>query len=453
MSNNTHKFKYLLEMPVRKAVFHLAWPTILAVLLQNLATTVDLIMVGSLGSAEVAAVGFSAMIFWLLSSLIIGMEVSITAIVARAIGAGTPEKASRALGQAYIFGITTSILMIISVLFLAPHIFNLFGVEQDVFNLSVPYLRILCMCQLFMAIISASSGALRGAGDMRTPMVIGFAVNFLHIILNYMFILGRLGSPSFGINGAAMGTSISAFAGACFFLFLMFTERLKIGISLKDFQLDIERLWKVIRLAVPAAMEMIVLQLGLLIYAKFIVAFGTTVLSGYQVGMHVLSLSFIPNTGFGMAASTLVGQNLGANRTADAKKTGWICMFWGMTLMMLMGIIFFSFAKQIASVFVSDPDVIKVAVDFIRAVAICQGGMAIYFTLAGALRGAGDTRSPLLITLLGMYAFRIPAAWIVTDILELEVRFAFMLLILDYIVRDIAILTRYARGKWIETKV
>ncbi|MBW1984677.1 MAG: MATE family efflux transporter [Deltaproteobacteria bacterium] len=288
---------------------------------------------------------------------------------------------------------------------------------------------------------------------MRTPMVIGFAVNFLHIILNYMFILGRLGSPSFGINGAAMGTSISAFAGACFFLFLMFTERLKIGISLKDFQLDIERLWKVIRLAVPAAMEMIVLQLGLLIYAKFIVAFGTTVLSGYQVGMHVLSLSFIPNTGFGMAASTLVGQNLGANRTADAKKTGWICMFWGMTLMMLMGITFFLFARQIASVFVSDPDVIKVAVDFIRAVAVCQGGMAIYFTLAGALRGAGDTRSPLLITLLGMYAFRIPAAWIVTDILELEVRFAFMLLILDYIVRDIAILTRYARGKWIETKV
>jgi putative MATE family efflux protein len=443
----------LLEMSVSRAIFSLAWPTIFAVLLQNLATTVDMIMVGRLGAAEIAAVGFSSMIYWLLSSLIIGIEASVTAVVARAIGAGRPEEASRGLGQAYILGVTTSIIMAVATFALAPDILNLFGVEPDVYELSVPYLRLLCVGQVFFTIASISSGALRGAGDVRTPMFIGGVVNIIHIILNYMLILGKFGFPSYGVKGAAYGTLISYAAGALIFLILISKKRVGVSISRSDFRLDLNRLWQIARVALPAGAEMIVLQVGLLIYAKFIVDYGTIALSGYQVGMQVLSLSFIPNTGFGTAASTLIGQNLGAGRKQAAKKTGWICMFWGMVSMGLLGVLYFMFTRQIASIFVNDRDVIDVAVSFIRAVALCQGGMAIYFTLSGALRGAGDTRSPLVITLLGMYGFRIPAAFMVTRVWEMGVGVAFSLLIFDYLVRDVAILIRYARGRWVDTRL
>ncbi len=453
MVEKTDKPLDLLEMTVGSAIFYLAWPTIIAVLLQNLATTIDMIMVGRLGPADVAAVGFSSMIFWLLSALIIGIEVSITAIVARAIGAGIPEEASLGVGQSYLLGISASVVMATATFFLAPTIFKLFGVEPDVFNLSVPYLRILCFGQVFLSIISTSSGALRGAGDTRTPMLIGIGVTILHVGLNYVLILGKFGFPSYGVKGAAIGTLISSIAGAVVFLILMFSGRLRLGISIKDFRLNLKRSWQVTRLALPAAAEMIVLQLGLLIYAKFIVTYGTTALSGYQVGMQILSLSFIPNTGFGAAASTLVGQNLGANRRKTAKKTGWICTFWAVLSMGLLGVIGFFIAPQLASIFIQDPEVIDVAVSFIRAVAICQGGMALYFTLAGALRGAGDTRSPLLITLMGMYVFRIPAAWVMSQHLAMAVEAVFSLLIVDYIVRGTAIVLRYTKGKWMDTKL
>ena len=128
-------------------------------------------------------------------------------------------------------------------------------------------------------------------------------------------------------------------------------------------------------------------------------------------------------------------------------------MLWGMVSMSLLGVFYFTFTRPLASIFVNDTAVIDVAVSFIRAVAICQGGMAVYFTLSGALRGAGDTRSPLLITLLGMYGFRIPAAFLVTQVWQMGVEVAFSLLIFDYLVRDTAVLIRYARGKWVDTRI
>ncbi|MCP4755944.1 MAG: MATE family efflux transporter [Proteobacteria bacterium] len=442
-----------LEMPIGRAIYKLAWPTIVAVLLENLATTIDMIMVGRLGPAEIASVGFTSMIFWLLSALVMGVQVSVTAIVARNIGANKPEEASRALGQALVLGTIASIVVIVFTFSMAPFIFGLFGVERDVFELSVSYLRILCFSQFFFAIIAIASGALRGAGDTRSPMFIMLVGTVIHIVLNYLLILGNLGFPALGVRGAAIGTTTSHAVTAVIYLVLLFKGKLILRLSLKDFKWDSYRTRQIVRLAVPASAEMVVLQFGLLIYARFIVSYGTPALSGYQVGMQVLSLSFIPHSGFGVAASTLIGQNLGALRKKEAKKAGWICVFWGMLSMGLMGVFYLFFSRELASIFVDDSEVIEIAASFIRIVAICQAGMSIHFTLSGALRGAGDTRFPLYITFAGMYGIRIPAAFVVTRLLGLEVWVAFSLLIFDYILRDTCILTRYARGKWLETNL
>ena len=208
-----------------------------------------------------------------------------------------------------------------------------------------------------------------------------------------------------------------------------------------------------VRLGLPAALEQFVLQLGLMIYVRFIVGFGTIGLSAYQVGMRVLSLSFIPNFGFSTAASALIGQNLGAGRKQEAKQAGWICLWWAMFSMSAVGLTYLLFSHWLAAQFIDDPEVIELSSQFIRIVGICQVGMAVYFTLAGALRGAGDTRWPLLITILSMYGFRIPATWIIIRFFGMGLFGTWNLLFGDYIIRVIFVLLRYSRGKWLETRV
>lgn len=443
----------LLNMSTGAAVFALAWPTIIAGTLENIATTVDLIMVGKLGAAAVAAVGMAGMIYWVLSALAIGLSVSVTAVVARSYGGGNREEASLALGQTLTLAVAVSVVVAALTIFLAPRIFGLFGMEPDVEALSVSYLRILSVGMVFFAVVAVASAALRGAGDTRTPMIVGLIANIVHIAINYLLIFGKWGFPKMGSDGAAIGTAASMIAAAAVYMWLHFRGHVVLKLKWSDFGWDSNRARQAIRLGLPAAAEQMVLQFGLLVYVKFVVGYGTLAFAGYQVGMRVLSLSFIPNMGFSMAAATLIGQNLGAGRRRKAKQTGWICLGWGALFMCSIGLGFLLFSRQLAGVFVDDPEVIEHAAMFIRVVAYCQPGMATYFTLSGALKGAGDTRSPLLITLLGMYCFRIPGAWILTEYFDVGLFAIFALLIGDYVIRIVCILTRYGRGKWLDTKV
>jgi len=443
----------LLNMPIKKAIFHLAWPAMFSGLLENLATTVDMIMVGKLGAAAIASVGFCAMINWALASLVMGMSVAVTAIVARNFGGGLRQDAEFDLAQVILLSFALAVVMAFIIFALAPWIMNLFGVEKDVYVLSVPYLRIIAFSGIFYAMIATCSGALRGAGDTRTPLFVGFVTNLIHVGLNYILIFGKLGFPTLGVRGAAFGSMLSLIAGTGIYLYLFRSGLLKLSLSIHHFKWDSQRVWYIIRLAIPASIEQFILQVGLLAYAKFIVVFGTAALSGYQVGMQVLSLSFIPNGAFSAAATTLVGQNLGADRKAMAKRAGWICLGLGTLSMSVIGAIAMINAKLLASIFVKEPEVIRLGVAFIWIVAFSQPAMAIFFTLSGALRGAGDTRSPMLATLIGMYGIRIPVSWILSEILNMGIEAIFSLLIFDYIARIVAILFFYHRGKWMEKEV
>jgi len=443
----------LLSMPIKRAILRLAWPAMVAGFLENLASTVDMVMVGRLGAAEIAAVGFCAMINWAVSSLVMGLSVAVTAIVARNYGAGDRGEANRSLALALILSLILSGGIAAVILAFAPAIMASFGVAADVYALSVPYLRIISVSGIFWGIISVASGALRGAGDVRTPLYIGLAKNIIHVSANYILIFGRLGLPALGVVGAAIGSTISALTAVVIYLYLLNSGMLRLRLSRSDFKWDSRRAWSIVRLGFPASAEQFVLEAGLLIYARFVVYFGTAALSGYQVGMQVLSLAFIPNMGFSAAAATLVGQNLGAVRKAEAKRAGWICLLYGTVSMSAVGLVGLLNAERIASVFIKDPIVVGIAAAFVWVVAISQPGMAVYYSLAGALRGAGDTRSPLWVTLFGMYGVRIPGVWLVTRVLRMGIRVAFSLTVYDYVVRVVAILYLYSRGKWLDREL
>ncbi len=425
----------------------------LAGMLENIASTIDMIMVGRLGVAEIASVGFCAMINWALGSLGMGLSIAVTAIVARYCGAGESEKAQQGLACTLTLSVVSSTLVAFAIFGLAPRIMQFFGVEEDVYVLSVSYLRIIAFNGIFWTGIAVSSGALRGAGDVRTPLYIGVVMNLIHVPLNYILIFGKLGFPALGVDGAAIGTLLSSITAMVMYLYFFHSGLLKLRLSRQDFKWDSQRARTIFRVALPASLEQFVLEGGLLIYAKFIVVFGTVALSGYQVGMQVLSLAFIPNQGFSTAAATLVGQNLGAVRKKEAKRAGWVCLFFGTLSMSLVGAIGWFNARWISSIFTNDPAVIEVASAFVRIVAFSQPGMAVFFAMTGALRGAGDTRSPLIVTIAGMYGVRITGAWVVTRLLGMGIEPTFSLVIYDYIVRVVAIVFLYQRGRWLETRL
>ncbi|MBA3027782.1 MAG: MATE family efflux transporter [Desulfobacteraceae bacterium] len=440
----------ILNMPVQKAIFHLAWPTIFSGILENLTTTVDMIMVGTLGAPAIAAVGFCGMINWTLSSLMMGLSIAITAMVARSYGGGQKKDAEFAVAQAMILALILAAGIALIIFFGAPWILRFLGVQNDVYELAVPYLKIISFSGLFFAVLITLGGALRGAGDTRTPLYIGFISNICNVALNYVLIFGKMGFPALGVTGAAIGSMISLLVATLLLVILCHTGWLTLQLSFMHFRWDSGRMRALIRMAIPASIEQFVVQLGLLVYARFIVGFGTAALSGYQVGSQVLSLSFIPNGAFSIAASTLVGQNLGAGRKSEAKRAAWICLGLGTLSMSTVAAITLFNAEFLASVFVKEPDVIHLGANFIAIVAFSQPAMAVYFILAGALRGAGDTRSPLYVTLICMYGIRIPGAFLVSLFMDMGIELTFGLLILDYIARAVGILYFFRKGKWME---
>jgi Na+-driven multidrug efflux pump len=195
------------------------------------------------------------------------------------------------------------------------------------------------------------------------------------------------------------------------------------------------------------------MQAGFLAYMVFAARHGTEAVAAYFIGVRILALSFLPGFGFGAAAGTLVGQALGARQPAEAERSGWIAVGLGAALMTSGGLALAACARPVARLFVDDPAVLDAAVPFIVVLAAAQPLMAVDFVLGGALRGAGDTRFPLVVALLAFYVCRLGTAWIVTDWLRLDLVWLWLTLIGDYLVRAVLKSHRFRSDIWKSARV
>jgi Na+-driven multidrug efflux pump len=198
----------------------------------------------------------------------------------------------------------------------------------------------------------------------------------------------------------------------------------------------------------PAALEHFLMQVGFFLYIVFAAHHGTAAVAAYFIGVRILALSFLPGFGFAAAAATMIGQNLGGGRPAEAERSGWAALGLSTRLMSFAGLVIFVAARPIARLFVDDAEVIADAVSFIRVLAAAQPLMAIDFTLGGALRGAGDTRFPLFTVLVGFYVCRLGFAYVVTFSLGLGVVWLWLALVGDYAARSALKGQRFGSGAW-----
>ena len=434
--------------PESLSVWGLAWPSILNNLLFASVGLVAIKAVGSLGAEAVAAVGTGQRIFWVFQALLMAIMAGTTALVARAIGGNDPVEAAQvtraSLGLCLLISVITALIFWLG----AEQMIGIFGLDENSQKLSIQYTIILVTFTPVFAISMVLSTAQRAAGDTRTPLYIAVFTNILNIFLLVGLVNGRFGLPDLGIVGAALAAGISFTFNSFVILFLWFTKRLAIEIGTPG-SMSKERMKQLISISYPAGMESFIFQFGMLAFFWIVALYGTNAVAAYNIGTNVLMLSFTVGMGFAIAGSTLTGQYLGASNPDGAYDSAFKAASYTMLSMGSLGIILAIFSRDLATFFIDDPDVVSKAVVFVWILGIMQPFMALQFSLGGAVRGAGDTKSPLVITLVGLVLIRVPLAFIVYK-LGLPVEWIFATLIADYFIQGVLLIIRFKSRRWMK---
>ena len=434
--------------PETLSVWGLAWPPIVGNLLFASVGVISIKAVGTLGAEAVAAVGTGQRMVWVFQALLMAVMTGTTALVARAVGSKNMIEAAHVTRLAIGVSIALSLITTLVIVLFAEKFIGIFGLDPVAQELAVTYLTISILFIPFMAIGMVIGAALRAAGDVKTPMYIGIFTNIIAIYLLLGLVNGQYGMPKLGILGAALAMGISFTIGAAIQLYLWLANKLVVPLG-KAGAFTKERLRQLITISYPAGIESFVFQFGMLSFFWIVAMYGTEEVAAYNIGVNILMLSFILGNGFSVAAATLSGQFLGASDPVAAYKSGYQAAGMTMLAMSLSGLLLAFFAEPIAWFFIQDEEVVKYAVIFVWIFALAQPFMALEFSLGSTLRGAGDTRSPLVITIIGLLVIRVPIAFLLYY-LEMPVQWIFATLIIDYFVKGILLITRYRSKRWMK---
>lgn len=435
------------DLPRSRRVLAMAWPVVLTNLLQSLALTVDLIFVGALGPVALASTGVATQVFFVGMTVANGLAAGATALVARAIGGADRDGADRATTVALLLALAFSVPLMMATYFLDAPLLRLMGAQDEIVENGALVLRVLAFAIPGNMLILTATGAMQGAGDTRPALYIGIGVNVVNLVLDWLLIFGHLGFPEMGLAGAAVATAVSFTIGGVAFVWLLRRGRRPVRLVPRALALrDTSR--RLLRVGAPAGLEQLLLSLGFTAYLILILRFGADALAAHQIGLRVQSFAFMPGFGFAAAAAALVGQGLGRGDPQEAESSGWTAIGMGLAVMILLSAVMFAFARPLAGLFTDSPESLRLGVTWIHVLVFAMPAIAFHFTAAGALRGAGDTRWPLLVSFAGLWLVRLPVAWVAGVWLGWGMTGVWAGYMIEYYARAIVTTWRFARGRW-----
>ena len=441
------------RVDLMRIIWTLSWPAIMTFGLESLVGLIDALMVGRLGAHAVAGVGVGTQILNAVSVMNMALATGTVAIVARHIGAHQREHAEAALMQSIYLALVMGVAIAIPVILWAPQMVRVFADDPEVLAAGTSFIRTIILGVPGMAVFAVFAAGLRGAGDMRTPLMIGAFLNVLNVSVAYVLIFGRLGLPALGVQGAATASATAFWVGALLGLTVLVRRGGALTLRRGELAPHPAMARRVLAIGSPTAAEQLLMQIGFLLYLGIASRYGTNAVAAYFIGVRILALSFLPGFGFSAAASTIVGQQLGAGQPANAERSGWEANRLAVMAMSVAGVLIFLFARPIAGMFIDDPEVIDDAVSFIQILALAQPLMAADSTFGGALRGAGDTRFPLVTVIVGFYVARLGFAWLVSHPLQMSLAWVWGALLGDYLMRAVLKGWRFHSGAWKRTRV
>ena len=436
------------------AVNQLAWPIILENLFQTALGTVSMLMVSQLGAAAIAGIGTATQLLFVVQAAFGAVTTGTTVLVARFTGAREPHNANDVVRQSLLVGTLLSILFGFLGVTLSEWFIQLMGAEPEVVAAGGVYLRITMAASFFLITMFTISGALRGAGDSRTPMVVSGAINVINVGLSYVLIFGKLGLPAMGIAGAGWAVTISRAIGTLLLLrFLVKGDSVVSIRGRRGWAPDLTLMWRMMRLGLPSMGEQLLMSGGMLIYGIISISLGTTIYAAQRITFQAMSLAFQPGMGYALAATAIVGQYLGAKRPELAERATTHCLRMAAVLMTTVGVIMAILGGPIMRLFTDDAQMIAIGAQALWVIAAAWPTMAVAQVMAGSLRGAGDTRFPMYTTFLGIWLMRVPLGYLFGPVLGWGLSGIYIANVLDSAARGLAGWLRYRTGGWRDIEV
>lgn len=432
-------------------IITLALPAMVENILQVLIGVVDTYFISKIGTEAIASVGVTNLIMNIYISFFLALGVGTTAIVSRNIGANNIENANNAVKQSVIMALGIGTVFGIINLIFSKNILFILGAEERVLKYALPYFLSVAVPSVFLCLMMILSSALRGSGDTKTPMKITIIANIINIILDYILIFGIFNFTGLGILGAGIATTISRVVGVLLLLQKINSDKTKIHINILDkWNINKDILKSITRIGLPAAFEKLIMRFGQLVYGGMIIKIGTEAYAAHNIAGTIETFSYLPGMGFGVAAATLVGQNLGAKKKDEALKIGLMSYFLATTFMVIIGAIFYIFAPILAGLFSEDKEVIDLVVKVLRIIALFQPFLCITLVITSVLQGAGDTKFPMYSTLIGIWGVRVLGVYVLGIKLNMGLVGVWIAYALDVTIRGVILMIRFINGKWKE---
>jgi multidrug resistance protein, MATE family len=388
---------------LRRRVLGLAWPVIGENMLETSLEIVNTLLVAALGAVALAGVGSGLQIMFFVLAALAALSVGSSVLVAQAVGARNLERAGDLARQSLIWSVILSVPLALFGFGMAGQIIGVFGVAPDVARVGTDYLQVAMGTVVVLVALVIGGGVLRGAGDSRTPMVVTLIANIVNVGLAYSLIYGHFGMPALGAVGSAWAAFMSRGLALALLLRALWVGRNGVSIAGGSWRPDWSVARRVLRLGVPASVEQVLMATAFLVLTILVARLGTETLAAQRIAMSALSFSFLPGIGFGLAATALVGQSIGAQRPLAGQGVARIATTWALIWMSTIGGLLLVFAEQIMALFTQDQTVIGIGAAGLRVVALTQPFWAVGMVQSGALRGTGDTRFPLIIGGAGMW--------------------------------------------------
>ncbi len=436
-------------------IVHIAWPSLVELILTQLASMVDLIMVGQLGPWALSAVGLSTQPRFLMMTMFMAMNVGATAMVARYKGSGEAEKANTVLRQAMLLTFVLSAISSVVGFFASETLIQFMGAaDAETLAGGTVYLQIQFIGFITMALTSTVTATLRGVGDSRTAMIYNLIANVVNVIFNYLLIYGHFGFPRMEVAGASLATVIGQIVAFVLAMWAILSGKRYLHMRFTDsYKPDKETLRSIFVIGMPAMLEQLVMRAGMIIYSKTVAGLGTVAFAAHQVCMNIQALSFMNGNAFAVSATSLMGQSLGKKRPDMGQAYSNRTQMLGMMVSFALAFVFFFFGGPITAMYSDDPQVIAWGAQILKLVALVQPFQSSQLILAGALRGAGDTKATAVITFITVLLVRPGLAILLINCTSMGLMGAWVALVADQFLRSLLIFQRFHSGKWRNYKI
>lgn len=446
------------EIPPAKEVystaFGIAWASILETLLVSLISMADTVMVSVVGDAAIAAVGIVSQPRFLVQTFILALNIAVTSIAARRKGEGDSAGAISCLKQGLILSVLISIITSV-IMYPTARPFLLFtGAQAETIGMATDYFRILLIGIPFNSVSLTLCAALRGIGNTRASMTVNLAANIINLIFNYFLIGGNYGFPKLGVSGAAIATAIGWFCGLLLALIAVARKEAFLFLFTREgWRFDRRTLGAMYKVASGSFWEQLCMRAGFFTYAKVIAGLGTLMFAAHQILINILSLSFCFGEGFGIAATSMVGQSMGAKRPDLSIVYGKACQRMSIVTSSAVFLILALLGRSMTRLFTQDPEILRVCgliLYMIGLILFAQCGQMIFM---GCLRGAGDTKYVAAISLISIMLLRPAVAYYLAFPMGMGLIGAWFAFFMDQILRLALTVRRFSSGRWMSIKL